>query len=233
MRIGASFILIEGYCYQSYQWKFMRPLGELSHVLNFLDKYEVDEICITRPIRKKDNPSTLHNDFQQVKHSLCNSPISIGGGLRSIEHLKVLGELPVERIHFSHVFLAKKQNIINKAINLYGKQAIVATLPVKFENGDLLVYDCSKTNFKILDSDVEDFINHFADEVMVIDTLNEGVNEKFDFHILDALNINTEKIIISGGIGRKTVNKAKELGVASCLIENRVLQKENYIKSEL
>ena len=90
MRIGASFILIEGYCYQSYQWKFMRPLGKLSHVLSFLDKYEVDEICITRPIRKNDHPATLFNDFQQVKLSLCNSPISIGGGLRSINQLKEL-----------------------------------------------------------------------------------------------------------------------------------------------
>ncbi len=93
MRIGASFILIEGYCYQSYQWKYMRPLGKLSHVLNFLDKYEVDEVCITRPIRKNDNPSTLINDFQQVKSSLSNSPISIGGGLRSIKHIKDLWSL--------------------------------------------------------------------------------------------------------------------------------------------
>ena len=139
MRIGASFILIEGYCYQSYQWKFMRPLGKLSHVLSFLDKYEVDEICITRPIRKNDHPATLFNDFQQVKLSLCNSPISIGGGLRSINQLKELGEVPIERIHFSHAFIARKKKIIDKAINLYGKQAIVATLPVKFENGDLLV----------------------------------------------------------------------------------------------
>lgn len=233
MRIGASFILIEGYCYQSYQWKYMRPLGKLPHVLNFLDKYEVDEVCITRPIRKNDNPSTLMNDFQQVKSSLSNSPISIGGGLRSISHLKALGELPIERIHFSHAFLARKKNIIDKAINLYGKQAIVATLPVKSINGELLVYDCSKSNFKTLDSNVLDFVNGFADEVMVIDILNEGINEKFNFHILEQLNIKTEKVIISGGIGSKTINKAKELGVASCLIENRVLQKENYIKTEL
>jgi Imidazoleglycerol-phosphate synthase len=127
MRIGASFILIEGYCYQSYQWKFLRPLGRLSHVLSFLDKYEVDEICITRPIRKVDSSSTLLNDFEQVKLSLSNSPISIGGGIRSLKNLKALSELPVERIHFSHAFLSRKENIINQSINLYGKQAIVAT----------------------------------------------------------------------------------------------------------
>ena len=97
----------------------------------------------------------------------------------------------------------------------------------------MLVYDCSKSNFKTLDSNVLDFVNDFADEVMVIDILNEGINEKFNFHILEQLNIKTEKVIISGGIGSKTINKAKELGVASCLIENRVLQKENYIKTEL
>ncbi len=233
MRIGASFILIEGYCYQSYQWKFLRPLGRLSHVLSFLDKYEVDEICITRPIRKVDSSSTLLNDFEQVKLSLSNSPISIGGGIRSLKHLKALSELPVERIHFSHAFLARKENIINQSINLYGKQAIVATLPVKLKDKDLLVYDCAKATFRILDSNVLDFINESADEVMLIDVQNEGIDDKFNFRILEQLNINNEKLIISGGLGHKTIKQAKDLGIASCLIENRILQKENYIKTEL
>ena len=124
-------------------------------------------------------------------------------------------------------------NIINQSINLYGKQAIVATLPVKLKDKDLLVYDCAKATFRILDSNVLDFINESADEVMIIDVQNEGIDDKFNFRILEQLNINNEKLIISGGLGHKTIKQAKDLGIASCLIENRILQKENYIKTEL
>ena len=131
MRIGASIILLDGYCFQSYQWKFFRPLGSLQNILKFLDLYDVDEICITRPIKRNDSESSLCNDLQLIRSLLSNSPISFGGGLRNSTALKLLHNLPVERLHFSSAFINHDVNIIKQAANLFGKQAIVATLPIK------------------------------------------------------------------------------------------------------
>jgi imidazole glycerol phosphate synthase subunit HisF len=233
MRIGASIIFQNGYCFQSYNWKLFRPLGTLNNVIRFLDRYEVDEISITRPIRSGEPKKNFIDDINKIKMTLSNSPITFGGGLRSIQHLKDINDLPIERLHFSNAFLHRKQNVINKAINLYGKQAIVAVMPLIIQEDCLFVYDSFKESFKKLTSKTLDFVTKYADEVMIIDTLNEGQNEKFNFEILNLLPLSKDQLIITGGVGPKTIKKANNLGLSSCLIDNRVLHNENYIKAEL
>ena len=233
MRIGSSIILLNGYCFQSYQWKFLRPLGSLHNVLKFLDQYNVDEICIIRPVRKEDSYLSFINDLNQIQSSLSNSPISLGGGIRLIRHINLLKDLPIERLHLSNVFLEKNMQVINKISNLYGKQALVATLPIKCVENDLLVYHGARRAFVPLKVSTLDLINEYADELMIIDVENEGSNESFNFKILDNLKFQSNRLIISGGIGPTTIIKAKEIGLASCIIDNRVLHNENYIKTEL
>ena len=75
--------------------------------------------------------------------------------------------------------------------------------------------------------------DEYADELMIIDVENEGVNNTFNFKILDQLLLSNDRIIICGGIGPKIVKHAKKLGIASCMIDNRVLHNENYLKREL
>ena len=55
MRIGASVLLENEECIQSYNWSLKRPHGNLSNIINFLDSYEVDEITIIRPVRRNNN----------------------------------------------------------------------------------------------------------------------------------------------------------------------------------
>lgn len=233
MRIGASIILQDGYCFQSYNWKFFRPLGNLNNVIRFLDRYEVDEISITRPIRSGEIKQNFLDDIDKIKSTLSNSPITFGGGIRTIQQLKDIHDLPIERLHFSHAFLYRQKNIINNAINLYGKQAIVAVMPLAIQDNCLFVYDGYKESLKRLTSSTLDFIDQHADEVMIIDINNEGNNEHFNFEILNLLPLSNDQVIITGGVGPLVIKKAKALGVSSCLVDNRILHNENYIKTEL
>ena len=34
MRIGSTVLLYNGYCYNSYNWNFLRPLGKLNGILS-------------------------------------------------------------------------------------------------------------------------------------------------------------------------------------------------------
>jgi len=232
MRIGASVILLDGFCYQSYQWKFLRPLGSLKHVLKFLDLYHVDEICITRPIKKNDSDVSLLNDLHEIQSSPSNSPISFGGGIRNLDHLKFLKNVPIERLHFSTAFTEEKLNLLKKSRDLFGKQAIVASLPVKLIDDHLYVYSRGLNRFERLKQSTISLIHNYADELMVIDVDNEGCNETFNFKILESLDFPLEQIVISGGVGPKIIAQARDQGIASCLIENRVLHHENYMRSE-
>ena len=233
MRIGSSIILRNGYCYQSYQWKLFRPLGAISNVLSFLDKYNIDEICITRPVRDNDSKQSFVEDLIKIKSSFSSSPISFGGGIRSKENIKLLKGSPIERLHLSDAFINKNMSVINSILNSYGKQALVATLPLKYENNDLFVFHGSTNNFKLLKSNTINLIDDCADELMIIDVENEGTNNCFNFKILDRLAFSNDRLIISGGIGPEVIQKAKKLGIGACIIDNRVLHCENYLKREI
>jgi len=233
MRVGCSILFINGYCYQSYNWKIIRPLGALNNVLSFLDSYEVDEISITRPIRADYENKSYESDIEIIKKSFSNSPISFGGGIRNLHQLKYLKGLPIERFHFSNAFIHLNKNFIQKSINMFGSQAIVASLPLKIIKKVPYVFDGISGNFVYLSKEIFNFVSQYADEIILIDTDNEGLNDVFNFDLLELANFPTNKIIISGGLGPKVIKKAKSINIASCLIENKVLHKENFIKREL
>lgn len=233
MRVGTTVLLKEGFCYQSYGWNTLRPLGSLKNVLKFLDYYQVDEICIIRINRDFDSFEKFNRDVDLVRSLICNSPLSFGGGIRSQQHLSLLDGLPIERIHFSSAFIKKQNQLISSAKNRFGSQAIVASLPVRINLGKLEVFNSSENKFQALTNSMLEFIKNNADEILIIDCMHEGETEKFDFEIIKLLNFPIEKIIISGGIGPSVINIASSKGYASSLIENRVLHKENYFMREL
>jgi phosphoribosylformimino-5-aminoimidazole carboxamide ribonucleotide (ProFAR) isomerase len=227
MRVGATILFLNGYCYQSYGWKRVRPLGELQGVIDSLEKYEVDEVAIIRPVREVENLESFRRDIDVIGNLNSMTPISFGGGLNSIEHIKLLHQLPIERLIFSSAFIEKNSKPIKFAQKLFGHQSIQALIP--FRNREVFLskenrfLDISKLDFE--------FLERYANEVILFDTENEGTPNSFQKEILEEFQIGKEKIVISGGVGLETVKFAKEKSLASALIENRVLHKEFSIRS--
>jgi imidazole glycerol phosphate synthase subunit HisF len=230
MRIGTSIILINGYCYQSYNWKMMRPLGQLQNIINFLEEYQCDEIAIIRPIRDIDDIESFKKDINEISKLNCMTPISFGGGLRSIKYIDMIKNLPIERLIFSSPFINKDLKLINYAIDLYGHQSIQCILPFKYIENSIYIFssiDNSYIPFSTIDMQ---FIEKYANEIILLDTNNEGKNNKFSNEILDKLGIDNSKVIISGGIGNDDIKIAKQHNIASVLVDNKILHKEYSIR---
>ena len=116
IRIGALILFIDGKCYQSFGWNKFRPLGDLETAIKILDEYEVDEISIIRPIRDKKDLS-FKKDCEEISKINSNTPITFGGGIRKKSDLKILRQLPIERICLNTSFLTNRIDLIKK-INL-------------------------------------------------------------------------------------------------------------------
>ena len=224
MRVGAVVLLYNGFCYQSYNWKVKRPLGELQGVIDSLEEYECDEIAIIRPVRDDDSFEVFKKDIEIIKSLKSMTPLSFGGGVRTMEHLKLLHKLPIERLIFTSSFLNKDEKLIKYAQNLYGRQAIQCLLPMGKDG----VFNPQNNSYISLKD--FDFIDNYANEVILFDTENEGVEDSFNSEILKSITIKNNKLILSGGIGKKTIKSAKKSGIASVLIENRVLYTEYSLK---
>ena len=87
MRLGSCVLFINNYCYLSYKWNFWRPLGTLTNVLKSLDEYEVDEIFLLRPIKGEDKNDSWNRDLREIKQIKLSTPLSFGGGIRSLSRL--------------------------------------------------------------------------------------------------------------------------------------------------
>lgn len=228
MRIGSTVLLSMGKCIQSYNWTEKRPLGSLQGVIDSLEEYQCDEIAIIRPVRKDDTLSQFKNDLARVKKLNTMTPISFGGGIRSHEHIKLLRDLPIERLAFSSAFINRDYDLVKKAIELFGRQAIQCILPLAFKNNDkdLVVFNSSNSSYVDIEKIELDVIASMANEVIVIDSSNEGEHDKFNWSLLDSLTLPIEKIVISGGIDRESLVLARQKNIASVLIDNKVLHKE-------
>lgn len=231
MRVGSTVLLHAQRCVQSYRWSALRPLGDLQSVLDSLEEYQCDEVAIIRPVRDRDTFAQFEADIQVLHRLKTMTPISFGGGIRSLKHLALLNDLPVERLVFSSAFLARNGELLGAAKNLFGHQAIQCLLPIRVFNGEFEVFCCEKSTFVTIDDVDFSFIQSHANEIILFDITSEGEHNQFDFELLSKLPIENSKLIVSGGIGRESVSVANEKGLASVLIDNKVLHKEYSITS--
>ena len=226
MRIGSAVLLHKQCCVQSYGWNCFRPLGQLQGVLDSLEEYHCDEVAIIRPVRQADSIEFLKKDVEIMRSLNIMTPISFGGGIRSLEHLNLLKDLPIERLVFSSAFLEGNTELITSAKNLFGHQAIQCLLPIMKKNNMVYVYHSSKSRYIPLSEVDIGVINELANEIVLVDLLHEGLKNQFDWSLLDMMPFLNDKIIISGGVGKETLRCARDREVASVLIDNKVLHQE-------
>ncbi len=230
MRIGTNILLLNGYCYQSYNWERLRPLGHIQNILDLLEEYNCDEISIIRPIRQNDDENALKKDIETLKTIKSLTPISFGGGLRTKEHIEILHKLPIERLIFNSAFCTKDKELLAYAKELFGHQAIQAILPFKIEENKLFIFNSSLNDFIFIEDFDLSFVNEWANEIILFDTLKEGLKDSFTHDILDMIDIEKSKLIISGGIGQKDIALAKKQKLASVLLDNKTLHNEFSMK---
>lgn len=229
-RVGASLIIKGQQAVQSYEWTVLRPFGKIQTILSFLDEYECDEIAIMRYSRSDDTIKNFLGDIEALAGCIVNSPVSFGGGIRSLYELDQLRRIPVERIIFSSASICNEINLLNQASQTWGKQAMQCLLPIKMVNDDIKVFLSKENNLVDLENIDFGMIGSLFNEVIIYDVDADGLTDKFNFYILDKIPLAPQKLVITGGVGLETIKTAKSLDLASVLIDNCVLHGQDSIK---
>ena len=138
--------------------------------------------------------------------------------------------MPMERVIFSSAGICNETNLLNEASQTWGKQAMQCLLPVRMTNDGFQVYISKENNFVDLDIINFEFIDEYFNEVIIYDTDADGSYDKFNYSILEKIPLNTQKIVITGGVGLKIIKMAKDLELASVLVDNCVLHVQDSIK---
>lgn len=226
MRTAALVLYLDGFCYQSYGWQMLRPLGEVQTVFSMLDDHQIDEIALIRPVREGDSLAAFERDVDRLASLQTQSPLSFGGGIRELACVNAFERLPMERVLLSSAFVGGDAELLQSLQQRLGRQALQALLPLRRSDQALEVYHCAEGRFVPLSMLDRDLLEQFANEVVVYDCDHEGTPGGFDVSLSDALHLAPQRLILAGGLDQAGVKQAAAAGHAAVAIENRILQQE-------
>jgi len=201
-RIIACILVKNGLAVQSIGFEKYLPIGSPIIVAEYLNKWGVDEIVYL------DIDATINGrepNYRQVESvaKACFVPLSVGGGIKSINHMRDLTRCGADKI-IVNSSLFEQKNLLMDAASAFGSQCIVAAVDVIKSDNSYLI----KSNSGTIDRE-ESLINWVlnleklgAGEIFVNCIHKDGKKTGFDIEILkeisDLVNV---PVIGCGGMG--------------------------------
>ena len=108
--------------------KFKNPtyVGDPINAIKIYNEKEVDELILLDITATEENRGPNYELVKNVADE-CFMPVCYGGGIKSVEQMKELFSLGIEKISVNSV-LNNKPDIISEAAKIFGNQSIVVSL---------------------------------------------------------------------------------------------------------
>jgi cyclase len=231
-RLIAVVTIKNGTAVQSFGYKKFLPIGKPEIVVKNLDRWGADEILINNIDRSYNKLGPNFELLKKIQKLNINTPIIYSGGIQSIDDARSVINYGADRI-MVETMLDKELKTLEKISDLLGNQAIILSLPVSLSSKDeLLQYDYIKKKIiKIKNNFIISIEKNLISEVLFIDHINEGYDDKFNHKILDKINIKLPIICFGGISSKKKIDKIFEnKNVAAVAIGNSLNYSENRIQ---
>ncbi len=199
-RVIATLIVKDEIVVQSFNFKRYLPIGKPEIAVEFLNNWGIDEIIILDINASKNNSEPNFKRLKEIA-SFCFVPLTIGGGISSIDHMKELMHCGADKIAINSAAI-KNPELITKSAHVFGDQCIVISVDaVKIDN-NYFVYDHLAK--KPLNTKVNDFVKKVeklgAGEIFINSVDRDGSYKGFDLELINEVcNATTIPVICSGG----------------------------------
>ena len=224
-------------------FKNLKDAGDPVLTAQVYDELGADEICFL------DIAATLENrdvtlDLVRKTSEKCFIPITVGGGIRTIEDIRHLLLNGADKVSFNSAAI-RDPDIISTAANKFGSQCIVVAIDAKKTKNDkweIFSHGGTKETGIEAISFAKDMQERGAGEILLTSMDKDGTKDGYDIEltklISDSLNI---PIIASGGAGKlEHFKSVLEKGKASAILaasifhfgEISIKQVKSYLRSE-
>lgn len=182
----------------------LRDMGDPVTLAKKYSDNGADELVFLDITRTTEGNSLLLESIQKVK-KVISIPLTVGGGVQSLEDIKKLLEAGADRVAISSQAV-KTPNFINQASDAFGSDVVTIAIDAGFDSDakDYFVYTQAgkqKEDDRLVDW-AEEVISRGAGRLLITSIDRDGVQEGFD---LESLKLVREKvdafIIASGGAG--------------------------------
>ena len=224
-------------------FKNLKDAGDPVLTAQVYDELGADEICFL------DIAATLENrdvtlDLVRKTSEKCFIPITVGGGIRTIEDIRHLLLNGADKVSFNSAAI-RDPDIISTAANKFGRQCIVVAIDAKKTKNDkweIFSHGGTKETGIEAISFAKDMQERGAGEILLTSMDKDGTKDGYDIEltklISDSLNI---PVIASGGAGKlEHFKSVLEKGKASAILaasifhfgEISIKQVKSYLRSE-
>lgn len=187
---------------QSFNFERFLPIGNIKTAIEFFVNWDVDEIIIIDidATRNKRQPRT---DIIEFASKECFVPLTYGGGINSIDHVKQILRVGCDKICINSIAL-EQNDFIKKSSFLFGKQCITVSIDAKKIGHDYYVFKSNgkiNTNKKVADwaKLVEE---QGAGEILIKSIDYDGSRKGYDLDLLKLVSSSVSvPVIASSGVG--------------------------------
>ncbi len=138
-RITATLVVKDGIVVQSIGFKRYLPIGKPAIAIEYLNSWGIDEIIIL------DISSTVNGripDYEMIRNASlkCYVPLTVGGGISDIKHIKELMQCGADKISLNQSALLKPE-LIKESAEVFGNQCIIVSIDAINTSDGYRVYD--------------------------------------------------------------------------------------------
>jgi cyclase len=226
--------VLNGWGVQSFGYRKYLPLGRPEILVENLNRWGADEILIQCIDRSKNNMGPNFSLINTIAKLGLSTPLIYGGGVQNSNDAVKVINLGADRLLLDSALWSNSTQVQNIACEL-GSQALIANLPFRVYNNNLMWFNYQTKKETILDANVfKRLSNHlnWTSEIMLTDWSNEGNYGAFDLHIKDFFHLFNKPLIVFGGISEKTtiVNLLSDQYVVATAIGNFLNYKEHSLQ---
>ena len=203
--------------------KFKNPIyiGDPINSVRIYNELEVDELIFLDIKSSRNGAKPLFKIIKEIANE-CFMPFTYGGGVRSLDDVKRLFDLGVEKIAINTKAL-ENPNFISQIANIYGNQSVVVSIDVKRHFfGTHVVYaygGTKKTKYCPFDWAVK-VESYGAGEILLNSISQDGLMNGFDLETISKVShsVAIPTIALGGAGNLDDISLAKKAGASAIAI---------------
>ncbi len=177
-------------------------IGDPINAVRIFNEKEVDELIVL-DIDASVNNQVPNIDMISNLASECCMPLCYGGGIKTINQIKMIIELGVEKISLSSIVI-QNPDLIKEASKIVGNQSIVITIDVRKKGDNYIAFTHNgtiNTGYNAIDL-IEKFQDNGAGEILINSIDDDGKMEGYNFDLINRIiNIISVPLTVIGGAG--------------------------------
>lgn len=199
MRIIARLDIKNEFVIKGIQLEGLRKIGEIKSVVKKYYDDGIDEIFILDAVASYYDRDSLYDIISEISKNVF-IPITVGGGVRTIECIKKLLKSGADKVAINSAAV-KNPNFLKEASNYFGSQSIISNIDVKKNNIGWQVY--IENGREPTNKFIKDWIKEVQDlgvgEILVTSVDRDGTKKGFDINLYSELDKFVQVPLIASG----------------------------------